>query len=87
MAKGLKITRKPNGMLTYRYDASREMSFGFHLISEVGQPWQIDAKLEQQRLRDAGYTIETRELDAYPWLADFAVKVEMKSIATAGEPS
>lgn len=36
-----RISRSPNGVLTYHYTTSGgEMSFNFHLLSEVGAPYQ-----------------------------------------------
>lgn len=70
----MNITRASSGMLTYRYRASADMSFAFHMLCEVGEPWQADAKAELDKLRERGYRIETRDIDEAPWIADFAVR-------------
>ena len=74
MRNPMKISRAPTGQLTYRYNIGPGMGFAFHLLCEVGEPWQPDARAALDDLRRKGYRIETRELDAAPWIADFAVK-------------
>jgi hypothetical protein len=67
-------------MLTYRYSTGRGgMSFAFTMLCEVGQPYQSAAKAQLDALRSQGYVIETRNLEAKPWVADFAVKPKVAS--------
>ena len=58
-----------NGMLTYKYDVSDEISCAFHLLCEVGEPYQ-QAFIDE--IAERGMTVETRSLDCAPWVADFA---------------
>jgi len=57
-------------MLTYEYDAGPDISFAFHTFHEVGAPYQPWFKAEIKR---RGWVVETRELEAKPWVADFKV--------------
>lgn len=70
------FTRKIEGydVLTYSYRASRDMSFRFNLLSEVGAPWQEQAKHAAQALAtERGATIQQIGLKATPWLVDALV--------------
>ena len=69
-----KLVRAHDGMLTYKY-GNPDMTFNFHLLCEVGQPWQPEFKMLLDGLHLKGYTIETRELPCPPWVADYAIKV------------
>jgi hypothetical protein len=62
-------------VLCYQYSAGREMSFKFHLLTEVGEPWQREAKALAQKLADKrGCKIVTKELHAYPWYVEVLEK-------------
>lgn len=78
----MKITRKPDGQLRYKYKASREMSFIVSMLCEVGERWQNDAKLELKKLEDKGFVImHGRELpiNQKPYFADYALKLHGKT--------
>ena len=69
----MKVTRKPNGMLTYRYCAHGMMQFKFHTLAEVGAPYQSAAR---RIIESNGWKVDYgRDIDAPPWVADFAVRV------------
>ena len=73
----MKITRSPNGQLTYRYRAGGCVDMAFHTLAEVGEPYQAAARAALAHRQFRGYTIEYgRELDAKSWVADFAVKAK-----------
>lgn len=68
MANRFSLTVGKDGMLNYRYSAGPDMAFHFHLLCEVGEPYQQQFRDEIER---RGLVIETRELDEKPWIADF----------------
>jgi hypothetical protein len=62
-------------VLTYHYRTSHRpnegMEFAFHLLCEVGEPWQVAALRAQQELADEqGCAVETVELPCWPWYVD-----------------
>lgn len=62
-------------VLTYSYQATRDMGFQFHLLNEVGRPWQEAARKKALALaKERGRVIETIELTKRPWLVDALVK-------------
>lgn len=67
--------RHGNQVLSYSYDYNDgEMYFCFHLLSEVGQPWQEEARQALALLcteRDS--RVVTVELPEYPWYVDALV--------------
>lgn len=73
----MKIVRLPDGLLRYRYRAGMGITCEFSLLSEVGEPWQMEAKRELQALESKGYAIRYGvELTSSPWLSDFATKAK-----------
>jgi hypothetical protein len=68
-----KITVGKGGILTYRYNVSSDFGFAFHMLCEVGEPWQPEFKA---MIAKTGMKIETRELDHPPWMADFLINQE-----------
>lgn len=65
------LTVLKGGMLRYQYDAGEDIRFDFHLLCEVGAPYQGWFKREIKR---RGLKVETRQLEVKPWVADFVVK-------------
>lgn len=68
-----KLTILAGGMLCYRYSTGRDgMDFNFHMLCEVGQPYQpwFLAEIERRNLR----VEHGRNLDAAPWCADFVMR-------------
>ncbi len=62
----------PDGMLVYSYETEGgEMAFKFHLLSEVGAPYQ---KWFEEEIKRRGWTVESRDLPKAPWRADFVVR-------------
>lgn len=61
-------------VLVYQYQANAHIGFKFHLLSEVGEPWQPLAK---QALANLCYMRKSRvvqvELDRKPWYVDALV--------------
>lgn len=58
-------------VLCYRYRLSEGGYCKFHLLAEVGEPWQREAKALAQALADKHASkIVTKELDAYPWYVE-----------------
>ena len=57
-------------MINYKY-GTEHFACSFSLFCEVGQPYQQWFKDE---IRRRNLTIETKELNEYPWIADFVVK-------------
>lgn len=74
MRSNLKVyTTKIQGhnVLTYKYRASKDIAFEFHLLCEVGQPWYLDAKhLRDTLAKLTNSTITVVELDTYPWVIE-----------------
>lgn len=74
----MKVFTKKHGehnMLCYSYDVSKDMSFCFHLLSEVGEPWQLSARMLRDELAwKRGCVVQTVELDKRPWLIEVLVK-------------
>ena len=70
----MKITRAHSGILTYTY-GNKNFTCVFNTLAEVGQPWQVRAKLELAQMRREGWTIQHGvTLDTKPWVADMAFK-------------
>lgn len=64
-------------VLNYVYRVSPDMGFHCHLLSEVGEPWQAQAKEMAQRLaQQADSEIKQVELDQHPWYVDALIKKE-----------
>lgn len=64
-----RLTVLAGGMLRYRYRAGGCMDFSFHLLSEVGAPYQPWFRDQIER---RGLTVEFgRDIDQKPWCADF----------------
>lgn len=62
--------------LVYTYDIGDDGECMFHLLCEVGQPWQAEARaLAEELAEERGCTIQQVELDARPWYVDALVKV------------
>lgn len=62
-------------VLNYVYRASPDMGFHFHLLSEVGEPWQPQAQwLAEQLAKEANADIKQVELDCHPWYVDALIK-------------
>lgn len=80
MARGIRVYAKPGQdgtrILNYVYNATPEIGFHFHLLSEVGEPWQAQAKAKLAGLVRANpnYELKTIELDYKPWYVDALVK-------------
>lgn len=73
----MKVTRRADGQLRYKYKATNGMTFYVSLLCEVGYPYQFDARLELQKLEDRGFTIAYgQELpdNKKPYYSDMAVK-------------
>lgn len=61
-------------VLTYAYHISRGMGFRFHMLCEVGGPWQAKAKAQLAVLcRKHDSVVKCVELQAKPWYADTLV--------------
>jgi hypothetical protein len=63
--------------LTYSYtvDSASGLGFKFHLLSEVGAPWQARAEQMANALaKYQGRVINQVELNAKPWYVDALVK-------------
>lgn len=70
------LTRLKGGMLRYVYDCGPDMTFNFHMLCEVGEPYQqqfIDEIIRR------GWKVETRELNQAPWMADFVTNFRGES--------
>jgi hypothetical protein len=75
----MKVTKNSSGMLTFDYEAGPDMSFKFHLLSEVGEPWQEQAVAV---LRANGWwPIVTCEAPPPIHVASFVQSVEEKRTA------
>ena len=62
-------------VLCYDYRAGSDMRFKFHLLSEVGEPYQKQMRALANTLASANNAvIVTKELDQYPWYADVMEK-------------
>lgn len=60
--------------LTYTYSPCREAVCEFHLLSEVGEPWQKAARRQRDALAlRMKCEVKTVELPAHPWLVDALV--------------
>lgn len=71
----MKITRAANGQLIYRYFGDVGAPMVATTLAAIDEPYQSAARAALTHRRFRGYTIEYgRELDASPWVADFAVK-------------
>jgi hypothetical protein len=66
----MRINKAKDGMLTYRYRAGGCIDFKFHLLSEVGEPWQPSAK---KIIAKHGWKIEQRDAPAPTHYADFVI--------------
>lgn len=68
-------TVEPVRMLTYKYAVGKDFGFAFHLLCEVGEPWQAQAKQAQADLcaRTNSHVV-TVELQEKPYLVDALVK-------------
>jgi len=76
----VKVTTKRmegHRVLSYQYDVNRDIGFSFHLLSEVGEPWQAEAKAKQQALLKPGECVVQVELSAKPWYVD-AIEKEIR---------
>jgi hypothetical protein len=74
-----KLTVLKGGMLRYRYVAGGCMEFDFHMLCEVGEPYQPWFREEIER---RGWEVEYgREMDEPPWVADFVLKDRPKGEA------
>ena len=63
-------------MLNYSYGNSHA-KFCFHLLCEVGEPWQAEAKLALTELCEkTKSTVKTVELDQRPWYVDTLVRIK-----------
>jgi len=61
--------------LNYVYRCSPHMGFHFHLLSEVGEPWQAQAAEMALRLaQQANADIKQVELDYCPWYVDALIE-------------
>lgn len=66
-----RLTVLKGGMLRYKYECSPEVGFDFNMLCEVGEPYQAWFRKE---IQDRGLVVEYgRDIDYYPWCADFAV--------------
>ena len=68
-----RLTRMAGGMLRYRYDLDNQgdMGFDFHMLCEVGAPYQAWFRNEIAR---RGWDVDhAREIEKKPWVADFVV--------------
>lgn len=64
-----------HSVLTYRYQANRDMSFKFHLSCEVGESWRLQAvAMAEDLAKKRGGVIRQVELNASPWYVDAIVK-------------
>lgn len=64
----MKVTRDRNGVLTYRYKVSRDMSFEFHTLAEVGAPYQQEAR---DIIRANRWRVQYgADLPCAPWVVD-----------------
>ena len=73
----MKVIRKPDGQLRYCYSAGPDIQCEFSLLSEVGEPYKLDAMNCLDEWRRSGYFIKRGiALEAPPWVSDFAVKSE-----------
>lgn len=60
--------------LTYTYTATPGVTCQFHLLCEVGEPWQAEAKRKMGAIcRRLNMTVQATELSAYPWYVDALV--------------
>ena len=66
----MKVTKDRTGLVTYRYAAGGCMPFELHLLCEVGAPYQAAAR---RSIAAKKWRVETRELSARPWVADFVI--------------
>jgi hypothetical protein len=56
--------------LVYSYEVNKDIGFTFHLLSEVGEPWQTEARELQQALLKPGQEVRQVELTGKPWYVD-----------------
>ena len=61
-------------VLNYHYTANRYMSFRFHLLCEVGEPWRRQAEVFAQRLAESrNCEIRKVSLGEAPWYVEALV--------------
>jgi hypothetical protein len=66
-----RLTVGKGGVLNYHYRAGEEMDFSFHMLCEVGEPYQ---QWFRDEIRMRGYRVQYgAELDRAPWVADRVV--------------
>jgi len=65
-------------VLRYRYTAGGCMDFDFHMLCEVGQPYQPAARVQVAEIlaKNPGWEVQTIEIDRKPWLVDALGKVQ-----------
>lgn len=62
-------------VMCYRYDVNKDIGFCFHLMAEVGAPYQKQMRALANSLAAANNAvIVTKELDQAPWYADVMEK-------------
>ncbi len=63
------LALKPSGMLSYAYEIGDGISFRFHTLAEVGEPYQPRFR---DMIKEKGWVVDYGvDLDYYPWMADF----------------
>lgn len=70
-------TRRIEGhqVLCYNYNVSPTVGFNFHMLCEVGAPWQAEAgRLARALAAKRGCTIGQIELAASPWYVDALIR-------------
>jgi hypothetical protein len=61
-------------VLVYRYEAGKYLKLKFHLLSEVGAPWQAAAKAQLAAIcAETKCKVVQVELQAAPWYVDALV--------------
>lgn len=72
--KVVTVWREGYKTLSYRYRVNSNSNCEFNLLSEVGAPWQQEARNLAQKLVPEGHEIRQVELDHNPWYVDAIVK-------------
>lgn len=68
----VRMPRDKYGMLTYKYDIDENVGFAFHMLCEVGQPWQPEfLALQDERNIEVNRGFE---LNFKPYCADFVLQ-------------
>ena len=71
-----KLLVRKDGSVLYQYDVDRHgcVGFGVFTFNEIGGPYQNTFRRLLKCWTDQGYKLETREIEEYPWVADYLIR-------------